>query len=147
MGCVLGKEGSSVVVYNGPDVGREIGDGRSKSNLSVEVSESLEVGANAVENSNGGGGGGNEVVETAKVEKEVRSKSERKKGKANPRLSNFAKNRHGEQVAAGWPPWLSDVLGEALEGWLPRRADSFEKIDKVGKFFFNLLLICIAVNG
>lgn len=132
MGCVLGKEGSSVVVYNGPEVGREDGDGRrSKSNVNVEVSESLEVGANAVENSNGGGG--NEVVETGKVEKEVRSKSERRKGKANPRLSSFAKNRHGEQVAAGWPPWLSDVLGEALEGWLPRRADSFEKIDKIGQ--------------
>lgn len=137
MGCVLGKEGSSVVVYNGPEVGREGGDGRSKSNVRVEVSESLEVGANAVENSNGNGGGGNEVVETVKVEKEVRSKSERRKGKANPRLSNFAKNRHGEQVAAGWPPWLSDVLGEALDGWLPRRADSFEKIDKVVFVFKN----------
>ncbi|XP_017227312.1 probable serine/threonine-protein kinase At1g54610 [Daucus carota subsp. sativus] len=131
MGCVLGKEGSSVVVYNGPEGRREIGNGRrSKSNVSVEVSESSEVGASTVENSNGVG---NEVVETEKVEKEGRSKGERRKGKANPRLSSFAKSRHGEQVAAGWPPWLSDVLGEALEGWLPRRADSFEKIDKIGQ--------------
>lgn len=134
MGCVLGKEGSSVVVYNGPEGRPEGGIGRrNKSNVSVEVSESSVVGANTVENSNGGGNG---VVEIEKAEREVRSKGERRKGKTNPRLSSFAKSRHGEQVAAGWPPWLSDVLGEALDGWLPRRADSFEKIDKVGIFYF-----------
>ncbi|KAJ6353958.1 hypothetical protein OIU76_002895 [Salix suchowensis] len=38
----------------------------------------------------------------------------------------------GQQVAAGWPPWLSAVCGEALNGWIPRRADTFEKIDKIG---------------
>ena len=37
----------------------------------------------------------------------------------------------GEQVAAGWPPWLASVAGEAIRGWVPRRADSFEKLDKV----------------
>lgn len=37
----------------------------------------------------------------------------------------------GEQVAAGWPPWLAAVAGEAIRGWVPRRADSFEKLDKV----------------
>ncbi|XP_066162226.1 probable serine/threonine-protein kinase At1g54610 isoform X2 [Oryza sativa Japonica Group] len=36
-----------------------------------------------------------------------------------------------EQVAAGWPVRLSAVVGEAIDGWTPRRADSFEKIDKV----------------
>lgn len=134
MGCVIGKEVPAVVAYNNQERRPESGNGngrRNESNLSVEISETLEVGADKVENSNGGG---NEVVETEKVvEKEGRTKGERRKTKANPRLSNFAKNRHGEQVAAGWPPWLSDVLGEALDGWLPRRADSFEKIDKIGQ--------------
>lgn len=37
----------------------------------------------------------------------------------------------GEQVAAGWPSWLASVAGEAIRGWVPRRADSFEKLDKV----------------
>jgi hypothetical protein len=41
----------------------------------------------------------------------------------------------GDQVAAGWPPWLSAVCGEALNGWIPRRADTFEKIDKVRYYF------------
>ncbi|KAG6514527.1 probable serine/threonine-protein kinase At1g54610 [Zingiber officinale] len=39
----------------------------------------------------------------------------------------------GEQVAAGWPSWLTDVAGEAINGWLPRRGDSFEKLDKIGE--------------
>ncbi|KAB8091789.1 hypothetical protein EE612_017402 [Oryza sativa] len=44
---------------------------------------------------------------------------------------SFANRARGEQVAAGWPAWLSAVVGEAIDGWTPRRADSFEKIDKV----------------
>ncbi|XP_047334009.1 probable serine/threonine-protein kinase At1g54610 [Impatiens glandulifera] len=38
----------------------------------------------------------------------------------------------GEQIAAGWPPWLTNVAGEAIRGWVPRRADSFDKLDKIG---------------
>lgn len=37
----------------------------------------------------------------------------------------------GEQVAAGWPSWLAGVAGESIKGWIPRRADTFEKLDKV----------------
>ncbi|KAJ8475914.1 hypothetical protein OPV22_019641 [Ensete ventricosum] len=39
----------------------------------------------------------------------------------------------GEYVAAGWPSWLATVAGEAINGWLPRRGDSFEKLDKIGE--------------
>lgn len=50
----------------------------------------------------------------------------------HPRLSsNPPKNLEGEQVAAGWPGWLSAVAGEAIKGWIPRHAASFEKLDKV----------------
>uniref|UniRef100_A0ACD5VQE0 Uncharacterized protein n=1 Tax=Avena sativa TaxID=4498 RepID=A0ACD5VQE0_AVESA len=38
-----------------------------------------------------------------------------------------------EQVAAGWPPWLVNVAAEAVRGWVPRRAESFEKLDKIGQ--------------
>ncbi|EFJ28510.1 hypothetical protein SELMODRAFT_451492 [Selaginella moellendorffii] len=51
----------------------------------------------------------------------------------NPRLSNPVKHIEGEQVAAGWPGWLSAVASEAIRGWIPRRADSFEKLDKIGQ--------------
>lgn len=49
------------------------------------------------------------------------------------RISNLPKHVEGEQVAAGWPAWLSAVAGEAIRGWIPRRADSFEKLDKIGQ--------------
>ncbi|XP_057491284.1 protein IMPAIRED IN BABA-INDUCED STERILITY 1-like isoform X1 [Actinidia eriantha] len=45
----------------------------------------------------------------------------------------FGRYTEAEQIAAGWPPWLSAVAGEAVEGWLPLRADLFEKLDKVGQ--------------
>ncbi|KAK8561497.1 hypothetical protein V6N12_048567 [Hibiscus sabdariffa] len=39
----------------------------------------------------------------------------------------------GEQIAAGWPSWLVAVASEAIKGWIPRRANTFEKLDKVGQ--------------
>ncbi|TVU49537.1 hypothetical protein EJB05_00850, partial [Eragrostis curvula] len=39
----------------------------------------------------------------------------------------------GEQAAAGWPSWLSAVAAEAVEGWVPLRAEGFEKLEKVGQ--------------
>ncbi|KAL4555035.1 hypothetical protein LXL04_037646 [Taraxacum kok-saghyz] len=50
-----------------------------------------------------------------------------------PVLTGFPRATEGEQVAAGWPPWLAAVAGEAIKGWVPRRADSFEKLDKIGQ--------------
>ncbi|XAR50014.1 Cyclin-dependent kinase [Bertholletia excelsa] len=38
-----------------------------------------------------------------------------------------------EQVAAGWPAWLTAVAGEAIQGWVPLTADSFEKLEKIGQ--------------
>ncbi|KAH7351822.1 hypothetical protein KP509_19G016000 [Ceratopteris richardii] len=46
---------------------------------------------------------------------------------------NLPKQIEGEQVAAGWPAWLSAVAGESIKGWIPRKADSFEKLDKIGQ--------------
>ncbi|KAK4766506.1 hypothetical protein SAY87_008148 [Trapa incisa] len=48
-------------------------------------------------------------------------------------IGQVPKAAEGEQVAAGWPSWLSAVAGEAINGWLPRRADTFEKLDKIGQ--------------
>lgn len=47
------------------------------------------------------------------------------------RLGNLHKYVEGEQVAAGWPAWLSAVAGEAIQGWVPLRSDAFEKLEKV----------------
>ncbi|XP_068639310.1 probable serine/threonine-protein kinase At1g54610 [Aristolochia californica] len=51
----------------------------------------------------------------------------------HPAAGTIPKATEGEQVAAGWPAWLAAVAGEAIRGWVPRRADSFEKLDKIGQ--------------
>lgn len=33
----------------------------------------------------------------------------------------------------GWPSWLVAVAGEAIKDWTPRRANTFEKLDKIGQ--------------
>jgi len=93
-------------------------------------------------------GGGGDVVEMSsaaapppqeaagKAEQPAAEKSARRERRSRssrpaPVGGSFANRARGEQVAAGWPAWLSAVAGEAIDGWTPRRADSFEKIDKV----------------
>ena len=56
------------------------------------------------------------------------------------RLGSLPKSVQGEQVAAGWPAWLSAVAGEAIQGWVPLKADSFEKLEKVTGRLFKLML-------
>ncbi len=66
-----------------------------------------------------------------------RRRERREQGEArHNRSSNVPRNNleGGEQVAAGWPAWLSAVAGDAIKGWIPRHAASFEKLDKVSKF-------------
>ncbi|KAG2312369.1 hypothetical protein Bca52824_023926 [Brassica carinata] len=38
-----------------------------------------------------------------------------------------------ELIAAGWPSWLTSVAGDAIKGWVPRHAESFEKLEKIGQ--------------
>ncbi|CAN8269773.1 unnamed protein product [Cochlearia groenlandica] len=42
-------------------------------------------------------------------------------------------NVEAEQVAAGWPSWLSSAAPEAVHGWVPLRAEDFEKREKIGQ--------------
>jgi cyclin-dependent kinase 12/13 len=69
----------------------------------------------------------------AAVEKPARKvrRSRSSRPAPGPGSGSFANRARGDQVAAGWPAWLSAVAGEAIDGWTPRGADSFEKIDKV----------------
>ncbi|XP_073127242.1 probable serine/threonine-protein kinase At1g54610 [Henckelia pumila] len=44
------------------------------------------------------------------------------------------KLKTGAAAAADeWPPWLLDVAGHAIQDWKPRRANTFEKLDKIGQ--------------
>ncbi|CAN8269670.1 unnamed protein product [Cochlearia groenlandica] len=138
MGCVLGRPGSPGSVSGSKhhhQVSSRIESNRKEvNNVSVTKTQSTSVVvASACEdvmnNVNQREENGFVVADT-KVRK--RRKGERKRSNPDPRRSNPPMNLLGEQVAAGWPSWLSEVCGEALSGWLPRKADSFEKIEKIG---------------
>ncbi|KAK1432892.1 hypothetical protein QVD17_09794 [Tagetes erecta] len=45
----------------------------------------------------------------------------------------FERFCEAEHVAAGWPSWLTAVAGEAIQGWLPLKSDSFERLEKIGQ--------------
>ncbi|XP_042025278.1 probable serine/threonine-protein kinase At1g54610 [Salvia splendens] len=138
MGCVFGKQIQSrppsgdLVVEREREKDEAVLSGRREKVVVGSVSKSEE---------GGGGGGGRGEIQNGGQKEEVERKDEnarrprsgRRRSRPNPRLSNPPKNIHGEQVAAGWPSWLSAVAGEAINGWTPRRADSFEKIDKIGQ--------------
>ncbi|CAL0316587.1 unnamed protein product [Lupinus luteus] len=132
MGCVIGREVSGI-----------ISEAKEKKNLSVKSNRKVDEGStsgadgNVVKIKNGekekekeekGGESGDDATQTQQPQGE-----RRRKLKPNPRLSNPPKHLQGEQVAAGWPSWLTAVCGEALSGWTPRKADTFEKIDKIGQ--------------
>lgn len=63
-----------------------------------------------------------------------------KKGSSNKKSNAFSIKlglslRHvdAEQIAAGWPAWLTAAAGEAVYGLVPMRAESFEKLEKIGQ--------------
>lgn len=53
------------------------------------------------------------------------------------RLGNLYRCIEGEQAAAGWPSWLSSVAKEAIHGWVPLKAESYEKLEKVMAWGFQ----------
>lgn len=57
----------------------------------------------------------------------------------SPRTGMLPKSLEAEQLAAGWPSWLAASAGEAIRGWVPKRAESFEKLDKVHVFQSQVL--------
>ncbi|XP_022719252.1 probable serine/threonine-protein kinase At1g54610 isoform X1 [Durio zibethinus] len=122
MGCVLGREVSSGIVSES----RESKNGSFESNRKIENVTVSKTDDGVVEVENEG------TQKEEKADGERKQRGERRRSKPNPRLSNLPKHLRGEQVAAGWPSWLSDACGEALNGWIPRRADTFQKIDKIG---------------
>lgn len=118
MGCISSREVAS----------RNLADSEDKKEKNSECGDDLErkesdVAVVDVTQKEGHGHGAQPLT-----------KEQRRKSKPNPRLSNLPKQSQGEQVAAGWPSWLTAVCGEALSGWVPRKADTFEKIDKVSCF-------------
>ncbi|KAF8387902.1 hypothetical protein HHK36_026564 [Tetracentron sinense] len=127
MGCVFGREVSS-----GSGVSSEVREQEKERNLSASSGRKSPVTVRKSENTEAQNGE-NQKEEKQDGSHRHRPRGERRKSRPNPRLSNPPKHLHGEQVAAGWPSWLSAFAGEAIKGWIPRRADTFEKLDKIGQ--------------
>ncbi|WCJ34871.1 Protein kinase superfamily protein [Euphorbia peplus] len=49
------------------------------------------------------------------------------------RITSMPHGSEAELIEAGWPQWLTNAAPEAIKGWLPRRAESFERLDKIGQ--------------
>ncbi|XP_049412750.1 probable serine/threonine-protein kinase At1g54610 isoform X2 [Solanum stenotomum] len=82
-----------------------------------------------------------DVVETF-VAEEKEEILHTRRWKLNPRLSRgVPKGIEGELVVAGWPIWLVAAAGNALNGWLPRSVDTFNKIDKIGQGTYSNVYI------
>ncbi|XP_026450089.1 probable serine/threonine-protein kinase At1g54610 [Papaver somniferum] len=133
MGCVFGREISSLEVKQIEE--ENVNGGSNNLVVSTGTKPEIIVAKVVSSSSNNEVQNGNNQKEEKKDESSRNSRGgeRRRTSKPNPRLSNPPKNLHGEQVAAGWPAWLSAVAGEAIKGWTPRRADAFEKIDKIGQ--------------
>lgn len=46
-------------------------------------------------------------------------------------LSNIHNYIEAEQVAAGWPSWISSVAAEAIQGLVPLQASEYKKMEMV----------------
>ncbi|KAK2646498.1 hypothetical protein Ddye_021693 [Dipteronia dyeriana] len=125
MGCVFGRDASA------RQVGRKAEASSAEAVRVARKEEAAEEEGREIKN------GGNRKENNDNGEEEAAAagarRQKRRSSRPNPRLSNPPKHVHGEQVAAGWPAWLSAVAGEAINGWTPRRADTFEKLDKIGQ--------------
>ncbi|CAL4945778.1 unnamed protein product [Urochloa decumbens] len=49
--------------------------------------------------------------------------------------------------ASGWPLWLAEAAGDALRGWAPRGADSFQKLEKIGSGTYSNVYKAIDVES
>ncbi|XP_045793768.1 protein IMPAIRED IN BABA-INDUCED STERILITY 1-like isoform X3 [Trifolium pratense] len=127
MGCVNSKktgEADTVspvgpYVYSSSSRKRSNGSGRS---MVVETSPSSRGNSGVVVN----------VTHQQQHQGDLKP-AEWKKGDLNVKIGFYHRFVEGEQIAAGWPSWLTSVAGEAIHGLVPLKTDSFEKLDKVGQ--------------
>uniref|UniRef100_A0A7N0T922 Protein kinase domain-containing protein n=1 Tax=Kalanchoe fedtschenkoi TaxID=63787 RepID=A0A7N0T922_KALFE len=61
---------------------------------------------------------------------------------------SIPKALHWDEDAPRWPSWLLSVASEAVRGWVPRRADTFERIAKIGQgTYSNVYKARDTING
>ncbi|KAH1215688.1 Protein IMPAIRED IN BABA-INDUCED STERILITY 1 [Glycine max] len=74
------------------------------------------------------------VLESKTGSEDERSNSKFRKNSSKKSSGSFSfRHVEAEQNAAGWPPWLIATAAEAIQGWIPLKADSFQKLEKIGE--------------
>ncbi|KAK4845765.1 hypothetical protein QYF36_008807 [Acer negundo] len=111
MGCVLGKEdrrSTRDLRHSSRDIRRSSG----QSSATVTVT--------------------GDVSNVVKVERDATGEREM----ARRHTGDFPapeRRRFRIENQQGWPSWLVAVAGDAISNWTPRRASTFEKLDKIGQ--------------
>lgn len=81
-------------------------------------------------------------LESSDKSRELRTgASQKKAAAAGLGVSQNGRMTEAELAAAGWPSWLTAVAADAIDGWVPLKAEAYERLDKVTKFTFNHLKI------
>ena len=137
MGCINSKQGSTVVAASPVSLAHNNSHGLIFScSSSKKQSGKLEVDRdNEKLDENGKTINHHHQKGSRELRKSKRGSSSRKSGSFSLKLGFSHRLVEAEQVAAGWPAWLSSAAGEAVHGWVPLQADAFEKLDKVAKIF------------
>ncbi|XP_042008551.1 probable serine/threonine-protein kinase At1g54610 [Salvia splendens] len=139
MGCVCGKPSSAVEDSEVSPKQRELSRKASELRMAMGVSSRRNQSFSMKENLESGDVkmidkkvSGSRKVRDDYYEKQRKGSCEELGGNF-PNMGSLPSAVEGEQVAAGWPSWLVAVAGEAIRGWVPRKADTFEKLDKIGQ--------------
>ncbi|KAK6157159.1 hypothetical protein DH2020_011407 [Rehmannia glutinosa] len=139
MGCVCGKPSSAVKDSEESPKQRELIRKTSELRVARAISKKRDESFSSKEKLEIGDIKIGLIDKKVSGSRRVRDDFYDKKRETCDDLSNFPSIRNvpraveGEQVAAGWPSWLVAVAGEAISGWVPRKADTFEKLDKIGQ--------------
>ncbi|KAL9691168.1 hypothetical protein QQ045_011587 [Rhodiola kirilowii] len=75
-------------------------------------------------------------------------KKRREKEETVSATGSIPKVLHWDNDTPRWPSWLLSVASEAVKGWVPRRADTFERIAKIGQgTYSNVYKARDTING
>jgi hypothetical protein len=136
MGCICSKGGKSTNEYVARNHPTQLNPNKSSKHLAIDTNDSTtRLISNTYRNSSDEGDkknvvgiGGGSQVEKDDDEKEEEEEEDSK------RISRcLSYGERGSLIVVGWPSWLTSVAPEAIAGWIPRRPDSFHKLDKASK--------------